>query len=135
MKKSSLYATALLIVLVISGCAKPNRITVFKSPISGVFYTVETYYASGPVSDTTRVYAHLEHNGKEKRMLILDGENITIGKIIWNSAHVGTICLDGGITHTFQNEVTLIVGDTSETLRNHLREHCDSAAIAAPDGT
>jgi len=50
-----------------------------------------------------------------------------VSKIIWNTAHEDTICLDGGTTFTFRNEVTLILGDSqsdSETIRNHLDEHC-----------
>jgi hypothetical protein len=121
----------LTIVLVsfISGCAKPDRVITIKSPTDGVFYTVETFKAGGPTSDTTRVYAHLERNGKAKRLLVLDGGNLTVKKIIWNDPHNATLCLDGGITETFRNHVTLIVGDApddSETINNSLLEHCNA---------
>ena len=100
-----------------------------KSPIEGLFYTVEVFKAGGPTSDTTRVYAHLERSGKAKKMLVLDGGNLTVAKIIWNNSHDVTLCLTGGITDTYHNEVTLIVGDApndSETIYNHLQEHCNT---------
>jgi hypothetical protein len=127
-----------LVVSLISGCAKPDHVMTIKSPTVGVFYTVETFRAGGPTSDTTRVYAHLERNGKTKRMLVLDGGNLTVTKIIWNNPHDATLCLDGGITETFRNQVTLIVGDApddSETINNHLREHCDATSTTSPDVT
>jgi hypothetical protein len=34
--------------------------------------------------------------------------------------------LDGGITGTFRSEVTLISGNASETIQNHLQEHCNA---------
>ncbi len=112
----------------ISGCAKPDRVITIKSPTVGVFYTVETFKAGGPASDTTRVYAHFERNGEAKRLLVLEGGNLTVKKIIWNDPHDVTVCLDGGITETFRNHVTLIVGDApddSETINNSLQEHCN----------
>ncbi len=81
---------------------------------------METFNGSGPSSDTTRVFAHLERNGKSKKMLVLEGENLTVAKIIWNSPDDATLCLDGGITGTFRSEVTLISGDNSETIHNHI---------------
>ncbi|MDP9053422.1 MAG: hypothetical protein M3N93_03850 [Acidobacteriota bacterium] len=117
---------ALLQIVFMSGCSKPNAVTTFKSPMDGLFYTVETYYGSGPASDTSRVYAHLERDGKSRRMLVLEGDNLTVKKITWNSPYDATLCLDGGITGTFRSEVTLISGSTSETIQNHLQEHCNA---------
>jgi hypothetical protein len=138
MTKSYLPLLMCLMVSLVSGCSKPDRITTIKSPTEGLFYTVEIFKAGGPTSDTTRVYANLERNGKAKKMLVLDGENVTVSKIRWNNPHDATLCLDGGITDTFRNEVTLIVGDTpddSETIHNHLQEHCDSTSTISPDAT
>jgi uncharacterized protein YceK len=138
MKKSYLLLAVCLVVTLMSGCSKPDSITTIKSPTEGLFYTVEIFKAGGPTSDTTRVYAHLERNGKAKKMIVLDGENVTVSKIRWNNPHDTTLCLDGGITDTFRNEVTLIVGDTpddSETIHNHLREHCDSTSTISPNAT
>lgn len=50
---------------------------------------------------------------------MLDRGNLTVKTIIWNDPHDATLCLDGGITETFRNHVTLIVGDApddSETI-------------------
>ena len=70
-------------------------------------------------------------------MLVLDGENLMVTKIIWNNSHDVTICLDGGITDTFRNEVTLIVGDgphDSETIYSHLLESCKATPTSAQTG-
>ena len=99
---------------------------------------METFKAGGPTSDTTRVYAHFERNGKAKKLLVLDGENLTVAKITWSNPHDAILCLDGGITDTFRNQVTLIVGDApddSETINNHLREHCDSTSTITPSAS
>ena len=138
MKRLFLLATMCLAVVMVSGCSKPDGVTTVNSPTKGFFYTVETFKAGGPTSDTTRVYAHLERNGKDKKLLVLDGENLTVAKIIWNNPHDATFCLDGGITNTFRNEVTLIVSDTpadSETIYNHLREHCQSTSTTSSNAT
>ena len=126
MKRDSLLLMLCLLASVISGCAKPDQVTTVKSPIDGVFYTVETYYGHGPTSDTTRVYAHLERPGIAKKMLVLEGENLTIAKITWDSPQEATFCLDGGITETFRNAVSPISGDTSVTIHNQINEHCNS---------
>jgi hypothetical protein len=126
MKRSSFIALLFFMVGLLAGCAKPDHITTVKSPLDGLFYTTEDYYNHGPVSDTNRVYANLERDGKADRVLLLEGENLTVAKITWNSPHDATICLDGGITSTFRNEVTLTIGSTSETVHNHLQEHCDA---------
>jgi len=121
--------------ILLSGCSEPEHVTTIKSPVESVFYTVETFYEHGAAdSDFTRVYAHLERNGKSKKVLVLSGTNITVSKIFWTAPHEDTICLDGGITDTFRNEVTLIAGDVSETIRSHLKEHCSDVPTAAPNG-
>ena len=100
-----------------------------------MFYTVETFYGHGAAdSDFTWVYAHLERNGTSKKILVLSGTNMTVSKIVWTAPHENTICLGGGITDTFRNEVTLIAGDVSETIRSHLREHCDDVPTTASNG-
>ena len=122
---------------IIAGCAGPDRVTTISSPTQGLFFTVETFNGHGAVdSDFTRVYAHFEHNGKAQRILVLDGENLTVAKIVWVGPREGTFCLEGGITDTFRNEVTLTADDVSETIRNHLQEDCskDSSASATAVG-
>ncbi len=128
MKRWRVLIAFYVVVCWVLGCAKPDRVVTVKSPTEGVFYTVETSYGHGAVaSDFTRVYAHLERNGKYDRRLVLDGEYLEDSKIAWVGPHDVTICLKGGFTDTFRNEVTLITGDTvdsSETIYNHLQEHC-----------
>jgi hypothetical protein len=137
MRKYSTVLAACLVITLMSGCGKRDSITTIKSPIEGVFYTIEISKSVGLASDTTRVYAHLERDGKARKILVLAGEDLTVAKIIWNNPHDATLCLDGGITDTFRNEVTLIVGDNpddSETIYNHLRDHCNASPTASPNG-
>ncbi len=80
------------------------------------------------------MYAHLERNGKARKILVLSGEKSHSADIIWSTPHDATLCLEGGITDAFRNEVTLIVGDTredSETIHNVLQEQCK----VVPQGT
>jgi hypothetical protein len=126
-KKTGLLITTYLTVSLVLACTRPDSVTIIKAPLEGVFYTVEVSKAGGPTADTTRVYAHLERDGKAKKILVLAGENVTVGKITWNNPRQATICLDGGITDVFRNEVTLIVGDSvgdSETIHHQLKEDC-----------
>jgi hypothetical protein len=135
MKKCGRLSALFLIASLLWGCSKPDQVITFKSPIDGIFYTVETYYGRGPSSDTNRVYAHLERNGKAKKMLVLEGENLTVAQITWDRPHEAILCLDGGITGIFRSEVTLISGDTSETIHNRLQENCKVTSKVSPKGT
>jgi hypothetical protein len=134
LKRYRVLSAVFLTAYFLSGCAKPDHVSTIKSPVDGFFYTVETFNGSGPSSDTTRVFAHLERNGKSKKMLVLEGENLTVAKITWSAPDDATLCLDGGITGTFRSEVTLISGNSSETIHNHLQESC-KAAPASPTGS
>ncbi len=123
MKKQFLFATSLLSILFAMGCAKPDHVATINSPVEGVFYTVETFNGHGaPDSDFTRVYAHLERNGKSDRKLVIDGTYLQLSKILWNSPHDVTLCVTSGITDSFRSQVTLIAGSASETIHNHLQE-------------
>ncbi len=115
------------------GCSKPDKVLTFPSSAEGIFYTVEEYHAGGPVSDTVRVIAHLERNGKSASVLVLDGENLTVKAVRWNNESNVTICIEGGITNTFRNQVTLFAGALSVTVRNRLDESCsDNGTAPAP---
>lgn len=110
------------------GCARPYNVKTFKSATAGIFYTVETFEGGpGPLgTDTTKVYAHFEHQRKSTKIAVLEGD-LTVSNVIWNSPYEVTICLANGITDVFHNRVTLIVGDTQDdsvTIHNHLEEHC-----------
>jgi hypothetical protein len=95
-----------------------------------VFYTVETFKGHGAIdNDFTRVYAHLDRNGKSDNKLVVDGEYLEFSRITWTGPHDVTLCMQNGITNSYRNQVTLITGDTvdaSETIHNHLQEHCDT---------
>jgi hypothetical protein len=123
----------LIMVNLLAGCEKPTHIKTINSPTKGIVYTVETFNGHGPVSsDFTRVYAHLDHNGKSDKKLVLDGEYLEISEIRWISKTDVTICLDAGFTDAFHNKVTLIAGDSSQTIRNHLQEHCNVSLSPSP---
>ncbi len=111
-----------------SGCANPDRVVTSNSPVEGVFLTVETYYGHGaPSPDFTKVYAHMEGHGRAYRILVLDGEELTIDRIIWNGPNDATFCLNGGFTITFRNRVTLDLVDTpdpSVPMHFRLDENC-----------
>jgi hypothetical protein len=125
MKRYRFPAVLSLLIAFVLGCARPDEVVTIKSPTDGVFYTIETSHAAGPVSDTTRVYAHFERNGKARKILALAGENLTVERIIWINPHEGTFCIQGGITDTFRNQVTLILNDKiDETMHHHLQEGC-----------
>ena len=124
--KRYVFLTALLVSF-IAGCAKPDHVTTVKSPTEGVFYTVETFNGHGAAdSDFTRVYAHLERNGKSDKKLVVDGGYLEISKIIWTGPHDVVLCKQAGITNSFRSDVTLISGDASETIHNLLQEHCNA---------
>jgi hypothetical protein len=73
-------------------------------------------------------YAHLVNNGKTDRALVLDGEYLVIENLTWTNPKEVDICLSEGITNSFRNQVTLIAGNRSETLGNHLQQHCKVGA-------
>ena len=134
MKKISIL---LLVFLPLLACGKSDFVQIVKSPVDGLFYTIELSKAAGPVSDTTRVFAHFERGGKSRKILVLDGSDIAISRIVWDGSHDVTLCLAAGITSTFRNQETLIVGDTPEdsiTVNNTLDEHCDAMPTMTPYG-
>jgi hypothetical protein len=133
MERFSLLAT---MVSLVTGCAKPSHVTTVQSPLSGVFYTVETFDGLGPPDcDFTRVVAHLERGRQIDRKLVVDGCYLEISRITWNNSHDVTLCMEGGMTDSFRTEVTLVAGErSSETIHNHLREDCQTTPTASPGG-
>jgi hypothetical protein len=123
-----------LTVYLLSGCAKPDHVATFTSPLEGAFYTVETFNGSGPADpDFTRVYAHLQHKGKSDKKLVMDGGYLDISKISWTGSHDVTLCMKSGVTNSFYSEVTLNVGRTSETIHNRLQEDCSDTTTISPN--
>ncbi|HEV3481171.1 MAG TPA: hypothetical protein VGR97_02465 [Candidatus Acidoferrales bacterium] len=112
-------------VFLISGCAKPDRVDRTNSPMAGLFITVETHYGRGaPAADFTRIYAHLEADGKADKELMLDGEYLQGTKLIWLDPHEVTLCVPEGYTESFRNYVTLHAGGVTQTVHAHIQEHC-----------
>jgi hypothetical protein len=119
----------------LTGCAtKPDHVKTIKSPTDGFYYTVETYLAKGgpPSPGDTLVYANLHRDGQSARRLVLEGEDLTVARIVWDGPYEATICMGGGYTNTFRNEVTLDLGDSaSENVYTHLDESCATDSVPA----
>ena len=126
MNTTSVVVGLSVLVYVASACTgPPAKVTTIKSPTDGVFYTMETWTGEGAiVNDHTEVYAHFERRGRFEKQLVLEGENIDDTRIVWISGDVARVCLYGGVTTLFHNEVTLRAGDASITLHNQLRDDC-----------
>jgi hypothetical protein len=131
MSKPTNIAFACLIALALAGCAKPSAVKVVKSPVRSVYLTIEYYNGNGPASaDDVRVYAHFEQGGDTDRKLILEGEYLELSKLTWVGSNKVLICLSGGITDTFRNEVTLIIGRADRKVHSYLREDCGKTATS-----
>jgi len=97
---------------------------------------VETFDGSGPVDpDYTRVYAHFRHDGKTDKQLVMDGGYLDISQITWAGSHDATLCMRSGTPKSFHSEVTLTSKGASETIHNHIDEHCDSTSTTSPNAT
>jgi len=122
-KFTKLMALTFLVILVSCSSSNPDQVVILKSPIEGVFYTVETHHGQGVLDDDyTRVYLHLERSGKSVKELILSGEYVNVSKIEWANSTQNTIFFDSGITDTFRNEVTLSIGGVSQAFHAYLQE-------------
>lgn len=130
----NLYRLLVLLIAVgvFAGCAliaHPDRVQRFDSPVAGLFFTVETWYGRGAIApDFTRVYAHVEANGKTDRELVLDGEYLEKTKVIWLSPAEVTLCVETtyqeGYTDHFRSYVTLSVGGVAKTIHSHYQGRC-----------
>ena len=123
-----------LLCLAMSGCEKPYKVETLHTPVKGVYFTVATYSGGSGLlgTDTTKVYAHFVRDGGSARSLVLEGDSLTVSRIIWRPPNIATICLDGGLTAIFHNQVTLdLSGGRRQylTIRNRLREHCPRADL------
>jgi len=130
----NLYRLLVLLIAVgiFAGCAliaHSDSVQRFDSPVAGLFFTVETWYGHGAISpDFTRVYAHLEANGKTDRELVLDGEYLEETKVIWLSPSEVTLCVETtykeGYTDHFRSYVTLSAGGVAKTIHSHYQGRC-----------
>lgn len=128
MKQVKTWLGLCLISGLMVGCSKPDHVSTIKTPIAGFYYTIETHEIPGPLgSDFTRVYAHLERDGKTAKIKVLTGDYVKISKVLWIGPRENVICLDSGITDTFRNEYTVSAGGSFEKIHSHLRENCDTS--------
>lgn len=119
----AVVVVCIALVLFVRWHARPDTVTIINSPVAGVFYTVETTYGHGAVSnDYTNVYAHFRHGNKSDKKLVLAGDYIDFSKISWMDSHNIVFCLSTGLTNTYYNEVTLSADGAFTTIHNHLLE-------------
>jgi hypothetical protein len=112
---------------ILTGChAKPDRVVTLRSPNSPIYYTVETSYGHGAVSnDYTDVYAHYEHGKYSDRQLALNGPYLENTAIRWNSPTDVDFCIGNGMTIEFRNRITLSTEDLSSVeVHQQLNETC-----------
>jgi hypothetical protein len=107
------------------GChAKPDHIVYIRSTDPNVFYTVESSDGHGPLdSGATDVYAHMNDGSASDRKLVLHGLYLNT-RITWIDRDNVSLCLAGGLTSEYYNEVTLNAGQAYRTIHNHLKENC-----------
>ena len=119
-----IQVSALLLLATFIACSRHTQIAMIKSPVAGVFYTVETYEGQGAIdNDYTRVYLHMERSGQSDKALVLSGTYVTVTKIEWINSVENVIFMEnGGFTSTFQNQVTLRAGGVTETFHAYLQE-------------
>jgi len=118
-------ALVLAFALFLSGCAAPDHVATYRSPIDGVFYTVETFYGRGAADDDySRVYANFTYGGQTDRQLVLGGEYLEVSRIEWINGHDVVLCVHSVTTGSFLSEVHLVAGPVAVTVRNHLQQNC-----------
>lgn len=116
-------------------CSKPNEIKTIKTPIDGIFFTIETSYGRAAMdSDITEVYANLERNGRKDKTLVLHGQNMTVSNIVCVNDRNYTICVDSGITTISNGEIALKAGDASEKIHCHFQQPSNSNQNSVPNG-
>ena len=128
MKKCCFLLIFLLILCVIiifaRGCTKPDHTTTVKSPIEGIFYTIEDYEYGAMASNITQVYVHMEHVEKTTKKLVLEGSNLLVS-INWDKddPHEVTFCI-AGYTSTFKNIVHLRLDNRQDVTMHHSLKAC-----------
>jgi len=117
--------SALLLLAMFFACSRSTQISTIKSPVAGIFYTVETYEGQGAIdNDYTRVYLHMERSGHSDMALVLSGTYVVVSKVEWiNSTENVIFTENGGFTDTFRNQVTLRAGGVTETFHAYLQEN------------
>jgi hypothetical protein len=120
--------TALLATLFVAACSKTStEVTELSVPDSSLKLTFSAGRGGGPlVADSSELTMSL-HKGKESDSeVVLSGIYITLKRVTWDNPHNATICIDGGYTSTFRNNITLNANDQHYSYPVHfaLREDC-----------
>lgn len=109
-----------------TACHRPDEVRKVPSPAPGLSLSVETYYGRGAVApDQTLLYADFSHSGQSARELILVGSNLSIADLRWDGPSALIICLSGGYTGTFHNEVILNAGGQTTAVHSRLEQNCE----------
>jgi hypothetical protein len=112
----------------LSACAKPNRVVKVLSPTPGLTYETEYFNGAGAaVSDTGRVYARAVVGGITYRILVLEGDNLDVERVVWNLPANVTLCVNDGLITTFRQSIYLLVGPRIVSVTNHVDSHCGSS--------
>jgi hypothetical protein len=131
-KAASIVVT--LWVFFLSGChSNPDHVVTFRSPKSPVYYTVETSYGHGPVSnDYTDIYGHFDHGGSSDRQLALNGPYLENATVTWTSPTEVEFCIGDGRTIEFRNHLYLSTKDNAFIeIHERLDETCQREPISA----
>ena len=116
--------------LIVSSCTKPDRVRTIKSPDPSIFLTVETQNGTGAISsDFTNAYVHFTRDGKTTKQVLINGEYLEDADFAWQKPNVIAICLHGGYTDEFHNEITLEIGSAFKNFHAFLKESCSLAAM------
>ena len=117
---------AILLIPAVGCVERPEHVDTIRSPLAGLFVTVEVSYGGGPaVGDVSNIYAHLDVNGRSDKQLILSGDYFQGTRVIWQSPSDVELCLSkGALTDRYRNQVTLSVGDSLVTVHSHIDEPC-----------
>ena len=116
--------SALSILAMFLACSRSTKIETIKSPVAGIFYTVETYEGQGAIdNDYTRVYLHMERSGQSDKALVLSGTYVTVSNIEWINSTENVLYMNDGYTDTFRSRVTLRAGGVTETFHAYLQEN------------
>jgi hypothetical protein len=106
------------------GCAKPDKVVKIPSATSELYLTIETFHEGPMVGDDTRIYVHLDRDGQSKKRLVLYGEDLSFSQVKWIDPNSVSLCLTGGLTVEYHNEVTLFVGNGDAKVHTYLSERC-----------
>jgi hypothetical protein len=102
-----LFATILLVAFLVA-CRDNREQRTWQTPINGVtLVQLDERGTNGLSGSASDLYVELNVGGRTQRELVLHGLYLTIDRITWAQSGTATICLNGGYTSKFYNQVTL----------------------------